>query len=836
MAIRWLGLGEPGGNARLCCTSIETHRRNSDGARPRASVSPSVLISHFATTSLLTSLPPPPGPGRLQTRRGISVGLNPPARSDPGALVSSIAIFPLLFWQDTKTCEKIRSFPTVVVTAPFWTANRMGPSSAWSMSCTFHSTVERAARCFPSVTAGSSPRKGGLAAKRTHNTATKERPRTRRPRGAGAFILWASRAVRNEDASQIVEPVVLAENEFIGRRKDEACFPPPDSRSPAPGLRSTAAPGPTRTRLKPIPLRLLACIAACSCLAGPARAEEAPPGTPLPSLDELEAQGATIGKIRVDAQNIFDLSDPKEGNSFFQLANWLHITTRPSVIERMLLFKPGDRVSRQVIDETERLLRANHFLYDVQFKPVAYRDGVVDLDVVSRDTWSLDLTGRYSRSGGSNSTSFGFFEHNLLGTGVQFGVSQTSDVDRHGSQFEFGYAHAFDGWTLLNYQQSHYSDGDRKAATVKRPFYALDARWAAGASWDDWDRVDAIYNAGDEVAQYRHRSNAAEVFGGWSAGLVSGWTQRYSVGVTARDDAYLLEPDVVAPAVLPTDHDMRGVFLRYEVVEDRFVKHRNRDLIARPEFFEMGFNASLQVTRALESLGSSRSAWLYSASIGKGFALPWGHDLLASATAQRQIASTGNPLSQAGAALRYYAPQSPRAAFYLGLSGDRLGDGAEAPDQLLLGGDNGLRGYPLRYQSGDRRALFTIEQRIYTDWYPFRLVRVGGAAFYDVGRAWGGVNQNTVNGGWLSDVGIGLRLASTGPRSGTCCMPTSPCRSTRPRNRVRPVHRQDPLDVLIRRKKRAARGRPFSRAARTVAIRTRPARPPAAAPRGRPRR
>ena len=89
---------------------------------------------------------------------------------------------------------------------------------------------------------------------------------------------------------------------------------------------------------------------------------------------------------------------------------------------------------------------------------------------------------------------------------------------------------------------------------------------------------------------------------------------------------------------------------------------------------------------------------------------------------------------------------------------DRIGTAA-APDQLQLGGDTGLRGYPQRYQEGERRALLTLEERIYTDLYLFRLVRVGGAVFYDVGRAWGGVNQNVVNGGWLSDAGIGLRLA-----------------------------------------------------------------------------
>src|SRR4029453_7544016 len=57
--------------------------------------------------------------------------------------------------------------------------------------------------------------------------------------------------------------------------------------------------------------------------------------------------------------------------------------------------------------------------------------------------------------------------------------------------------------------------------------------------------------------------------------------------------------------------------------------------------------------------------------------------------------------------------------------------------QLLLGGDNGLRGYPLRYQAGDALALFTLEQRFYTDWQPLKLVNVGAAVFFDAGRAWG---------------------------------------------------------------------------------------------------
>ena len=53
-----------------------------------------------------------------------------------------------------------------------------------------------------------------------------------------------------------------------------------------------------------------------------------------------------------------------------------------------------------------------------------------------------------------------------------------------------------------------------------------------------------------------------------------------------------------------------------------------------------------------------------------------------------------------------------------------------------------------------------MEERVYTDWYPFRLFRVGGAIYYDVGRAWGGPTENTANTRWLSDIGVGLRIVS----------------------------------------------------------------------------
>jgi hemolysin activation/secretion protein len=81
--------------------------------------------------------------------------------------------------------------------------------------------------------------------------------------------------------------------------------------------------------------------------------------------------------------------------------------------------------------------------------------------------------------------------------------------------------------------------------------------------------------------------------------------------------------------------------------------------------------------------------------------------------------------------------------------------------QLLLGGDNGLRGYPLRYQSGTASALLTVEERYFTNWQPFHLFHVGAAVFADAGRTWGRDVAGETPLGWLSDVGVGLRIGNT---------------------------------------------------------------------------
>jgi len=502
----------------------------------------------------------------------------------------------------------------------------------------------------------------------------------------------------------------------------------------------------------------LACLVLLVALQGIAAAQQ-PPTPPLPSFAELEASGATIGEIRVVAQDIFDTTDPREDKWLFRWANALHIQTRPGVIERTLLFKSGERVSVRLIQETERLLRSNRYLYDVQFRPIAVKDGVVDIEVMTRDTWSLDPGASAGRARGANSSGIHLREHNLLGTGTSVSLGYSKNVDRSSSEVQFVNDRAFGSWTALSFSHATNSDGSRDAFAVVRPFYALDARWSAGVTALSDNRVESIYNAGAISSQYRHRQTLGEVFGGWSAGLVDGWVQRYSVGLSYQNDRYTAEAGLAAPPSLPVDEKRVAPFLRYQLVEDRFERELNRNLIGRPEFFALGLASTVQLGRATKNLGSSIDAWLYAATLSRGFEPAEDQTLIAAASVAGQYTGGQVRRQRVRAQAQYYAPQGARWLFYASAAADMLSH-ADPADALLLGGDNGLRGYPLRYQSGTRRALFTLEERFYTDLYVWRLFRVGGAAFFDAGRAWGGDNQNAAAPGWLGNAGVGLRIVT----------------------------------------------------------------------------
>jgi outer membrane protein assembly factor BamA len=495
-------------------------------------------------------------------------------------------------------------------------------------------------------------------------------------------------------------------------------------------------------------------------LPGASAAEEAPRAPGLPSDAELEAGGAVIGDIVVRVGDVFDPKIPEEDRRLFRLANKLHRTTRESVILDQLLFHSGDPYSRRLLEESERILRKDRYLYDADIRPVRYDGNRVDVEVVTRDVWTLNVGVNLGRSGGVSSSGFQLQDTNLLGTGKSVTLQRSSNVDRTSTVFQYADAAVLGSRVRLDAGYSDNSDGSLRHLLLGRPFYSLDTRWSAQASTLYADQVDTHYELGHIASGFRHQQDRFELLGGLSSGLKNGRADRWSAGFTYLRDRFSMTDRYTMTASLPDERVLSYPWIAWDRVPDNYLKAHDLDQLKRTEDLHLGTQLHARLGLAASAFGSSEDAAVFDAAATTGWKPAADQTVLLSSDLAGRWGRDGaeNLVLDGGA--RYYWRNWGEHLLFFTLEG-AVARNLDPEKQLLLGGDTGLRGYPLRYQDGDARILFTAEQRFFTDYYPFHLVHVGGAVFVDAGRTWGGGASQL---GLLRDVGLGLRLSSS--RSG----------------------------------------------------------------------
>ncbi|HEV7715040.1 MAG TPA: hypothetical protein VGO53_05575 [Steroidobacteraceae bacterium] len=485
---------------------------------------------------------------------------------------------------------------------------------------------------------------------------------------------------------------------------------------------------------------------------------ERPEGVPADA--ELEAAGARIGEVHIEPRNIFDTASAQEDTVLFRLANQLHIRTRIATVQDQLLFHTGETYQGRLLEESARMLRGTRYLQDANIRPIAWHDGVVDIEVVTQDVWTLNPGVSYGRKGGKGTSGFQLEDLNLLGTGSQVSLGRESGIDRTSTTLRYHDPQLFNSWWSTTAAYSDNSDGRTEELSLDHPFYALDTRWALGVYATRDERIDSLYDLGEISDQFGVRDRVARVYGGWSRGLQEGWTQRLTTGFTYNERQFEPAPGAGTTRTLPANRTLSYPWVGYEWIQDGFEKTRNRDQIEKTEDVLLGLRAHVQVGFASPSFGADRSAMLFDAGIARGFEPSERQRLLLSSsiTGRDERGKYADVLGSVAA--RYYFRQSERRLLFLSALAD-VASNLDADHQLLLGGDSGLRGYPLRYQAGEGRWLVTAEQRFFTNWYPFRLFNVGGAVFYDMGGAWGANPGGSRPQGTLRDVGFGLRLGNS---------------------------------------------------------------------------
>lgn len=475
-----------------------------------------------------------------------------------------------------------------------------------------------------------------------------------------------------------------------------------------------------------------------------------------PSAQSLLAEGVRIRHIIFAPSNIFDDTKPSEHSRLYQLANRLHVKTKPSALRAQLLFAEGDLYSPRILQETARNLRTLRYLREPVLTPVCYTPGFVDVRVETRDVWTLAPTFTFGRKGGNNATSFGIEDNNFLGFGKAVELSRRSDRKRDSTNLNYHDPNlAFGRWTL-DALITNSSDGHNFNVRVEHPFYALDSRWQAVFGVSDFDGEQSRSVFGNEIDRYRQQSKLGEVGIGFSNGLINGWSTRYFTGL--RYERQRFSPLPSSTLAVPKDRTLAYPYVRIEGIQDDFATTFNQDQIGRTEDQAFGMNYSLELGMSLPALGGDRNQALLQAKITDGWRIHDKEFLFLNAYADGRFIGTGEN-QRVGVGVRYFYRQSDRATFYAAVSAD-YGRNLDAESPFVLGGENGLRAYPFDYQYGDRRAQLTLEERIYTDWKPFQLFQVGAAAFVDVAKVSGNSPVPAENLGTLKDIGIGLRLGS----------------------------------------------------------------------------
>ena len=186
----------------------------------------------------------------------------------------------------------------------------------------------------------------------------------------------------------------------------------------------------------------------------------------------------------------------------------------------------------------------------------------------------------------------------------------------------------------------------------------------------------------------------------------------------------------------------------------------NKDQISRTEDFLMGRRVTASIGWSDESFGADRDALVYAVSASQGFGTLGEHALLLNVQAQGRLESGDSRNAEFAFGARYYHRQSDKWLTFASITGS-AGHALDLDNPVFVGGDTGLRGYPILYQNGESKVVATIEQRYFTEWYPLRLFRIGAAVFADVGRVWGDNPIGPERREWLSNVGVGMRIAPT---------------------------------------------------------------------------
>jgi hypothetical protein len=447
--------------------------------------------------------------------------------------------------------------------------------------------------------------------------------------------------------------------------------------------------------------------------------------------------------------------------------NVFHVVSRPGVIGREVLLRPGEPWLQTLADETRRNLAA---LPQLSLALVLAAQGSapdrVRVVVVTKDVWSLRLNWNMTLTGyGLESLSVNPSETNLLGTHQRLGLLLDWLPQSWSLGAQYVVPRVLGSHVAATVQAgltwNHVTgarEGSYGSAQVALPLWSSQVEWSWGAGVSWLKETSRLYSRA-QVASFTldpqaactsptptcvpwaYLTDIADAGGYVTRSFGWEWKHDVSVGFTAHKGHYQL-PDLSAydPATVeafastrvPVSQDRVGPYLQYRTYSSDFLRVLDVDTLALQEDNRLGPQAYVRVSPLLEALGSTRS--LVALSLGASFTAGLGDGLARlGADWAADLEGGSVPDASLSGSLRLVTPRLGVGRVLLEATVvDRY---ANSLNRLsTLGGDTRLRGYPTQFRVGANLAVANLEFRS-RPLELFESVQVGGALFYDVGDA-----------------------------------------------------------------------------------------------------
>ncbi len=465
--------------------------------------------------------------------------------------------------------------------------------------------------------------------------------------------------------------------------------------------------------------------------------------------DSTGHDSSIVRGIVIQRQGVFNEAD--EVGWLARAGNSLHVTTRPRVVQRELLFKVGEPFDSARVAETARNLRGLGIFRRVLVDSVRTDSGLV-LQVTTMDGWSTRPQVEFSSTGGQTAFSLGLAELNLLGTAAYGAIGYSNNPDRSAVTALFAEPRLFASRIYFQAGVQARSDGRSITLGMGQRFLSLSAPSAVQIGAIDF-RGDVLrFVGGDAVAASVLRRRYALFRADLARAVTASSNGFVRVGLFAqlRRDDFIPKtsasaepfPRTVTAAIGPYVWINRAHFL---------VVHNFRSFF-REEDVDLSPGLLIGTYAAPSAFGYERNGIGLQGTAQAGARTPGGFVTLRAA-ATGLYSSAG--LDSGTVQLTGTWVTQPARLHTISLQMQAGWQDNPVPgDEFDLGLNRGPRAFYAHAFTGDRFVNFVGEYRWTAIEDLGESLGLGLTGFFDYGGAWyGGMPHRTGK-----DAGIGLRL------------------------------------------------------------------------------